>query len=49
MNVKIAIMDVMGNASTLREVMTASAPVEEFGLLIIELVKVLILSKYCSP
>ncbi len=40
MNVKIAAMDVMDNASILREVMTVSAPVEEFGPLPIVLVKV---------
>lgn len=40
MNVKTVIMDVMDNASTLREIMTASAPMEEFGLLITILVKV---------
>ena len=40
MNVKIATMNVMDDASTLREVMTASALVEEFGPLIIVLVKV---------
>lgn len=47
MNVQIATVDVMDNASTLREVMTASAPVEEFGQLIIVLVKVSF-SRYCS-
>lgn len=41
MNVKTVVMDVMDNASTLREVMTASALMEEFGLLTIVLVKVL--------
>lgn len=35
-----ATMDVMDNASILKEAMTASAPVEEFGPLLIVLVKV---------
>lgn len=40
MNVKVATMDVMDNASTLRGAMTANVPAEEFGPLLIVLVKV---------